>query len=433
MTKILIRAGRAPHDLFSGYDTLERNPIGNNNGNLLFSHAVHKLLSSDGVSVDAHGLSFNAKQAPVANEKYDAFVLPLANAFRPSFEGSLKALTYFIEKLKIPTIMLSGGAQSGPDGTFSNLLPMKDTVTRFCRAVLKTSSAITVRGEKTAEYIRSLGFNEVQAIGCPSMTLRGPNHRIERPTNVQSLAYNIESSKDICAAVVDDAEKHYQSVYYPQDIATLEMMLWGVNRYSVKRDARLPLRSSHDEFASMRAEYHIEPYAWMASVRRRDFSFGPRIHGNVIAINSGTPAVVLAHDSRTEELADYHGIPYFRPSELSELKSVDQVLERADYRKFNDGQAERVKKVINFLHENGLKTIYDADQSAALQSYEEAVADLEAVPPVTAIWADMSSDELWRLSKQRNDSLKLAKLESENRKLKAALKKVAATLVDVAK
>ena len=50
--------------------------------------------------------------------------------------------------------------------------------------------------------------------------------------------------------------------------------------------------------------------SWLEHLAGFDFSYGTRIHGNIAAILAGTPAYVLAHDSRTAELADFHAIPH---------------------------------------------------------------------------------------------------------------------------
>lgn len=424
MTRVLIRAGKSPFSPMSAYDTFDKNIIGNNNGNLLFSSAVHKLLAAKGVAVKAHGFRFSAAQAPRINEEYDHFVLPLANAFRPSFEAQLKQLTAFISKLTIPTVMLSGGAQSGPDGTFAHLKHMEGSVRDFCRAVLKTSSHITVRGERTAEYIRGLGFTEVLVIGCPSMTMNGSGHRVEALVDKEryNVAYNIESSKDLMGELVELVEAAHDATYFPQDMGTLEQMLWGVEKYKWTRDSRLPLRMSHRQFVENRAEYHLDPSTWIQRMRDFDLSFGPRIHGNVVPILAGTPSVVFAHDSRTQELAEYHEIPHFTPEEVHSVKSFDQIIERADFTKFNEGHAARFEVVRQFLSENGIATIYDEGQASALARYERELDSIIFPNPLKTEWGDMSAGERIRLRKQRAAEMELAALRAENAKLLTALR-----------
>lgn len=430
MTRILIRAGKTPFTPLSAYDTFDRNVIGNNNGNLLFSSAAHKLLAADGVTVKAHGFNFSAAQAPKVSDEFDKFVLPLANAFRVGFEPQLKNITSFINNLTIPTVMLSGGAQSGPDGTFDNLKPIESSVKAFCKAVLKTSSHITVRGEKTAEYVRGLGFKDVIVIGCPSMTMNGPGHRVEKLLSKDSyrIAYNIESSKDLMGSLVEHVEREHEATYFPQDIGTMEQMLWGTEKFKSSRDLRLPLRMSHDQFNTNRAEFHLDPYVWINRMRDFDISFGPRIHGNVIPILAGTPSVVFAHDSRTQELSEYHEVPHFTPEEVNQVESLDEVIERADFTKFNAGHAARFDKVRSFLNENGIDTIYDAGQEKARAKYETYIANIDFPEALGTEWAGMTSGEISRLRKQRANELTLSKLRTENASLKKVLARQAVAM-----
>ncbi|MGP5727246.1 polysaccharide pyruvyl transferase family protein [Arthrobacter rhombi] len=430
MSRILIRAGKSPFSPIEAYETFDRNLIGNNNGNLLFSSAAHKMLAADGVAVKAHGFNFSAAQAPKASSEFDHFVLPLANAFRVGFEPQLNRITQFIEKLTIPTVMLSGGAQSGPDGTFDNLKPIEGSVKAFCKAVLKTSSHITVRGEKTANYIRGLGFTDVMVIGCPSITMNGPGHTVESVRNLSrfNIAYNIESSKDLMGELVDEVEKRHDAIYFPQDMGSFEMMLWGSEQHKAGRDPRLPLRMDHDQFTTNKAEFHLDPYTWINRMRDFDLSFGPRIHGNVIPILAGIPSVVFAHDSRTKELSEYHEIPHFTPDEVNGVTSLSQVIERADFTKFNAGHTARFNKVTEFLNNNGIKTIYDAGQENARNKYEARLAGIKLPDPQKSEWAGMSPGELARLRKQRAVERSMAKLTTENAALKKVLKKQAVAL-----
>lgn len=431
MKRLLIRGGKTPFDAVDALDTFDRNTIGNNNGNLVFQAAAHKLLSTAGTTVDAHGYSFHPNHAAKVNSEYDGFVLPLANALRLSHEGHLRALTGFIKKLNIPFIMLSGGAQSGPDGSFEVLKPMESTIKAFFTAVLEKSSHITVRGNKTADYVRSLGFSDVLTIGCPSITMNGPGHHVVNPVakDRYRVAYNIETSKNIFGAVVQNIEDNHDATYFPQDMSTFEMMLWGTDRYPESRDPRLPMRSSHRQFTEQRAEFMLDASTWIRRMQDFDFSAGPRIHGNIAAILAGTPAVVFAHDSRTQELAEYHEIPHFRPDELEDVHSFEQVIERADFTAFNAGHTERFHRVADFLDKNGFHHIYEPGQEAARHAYEQRLRTTVFPSPQMTEWADASPVERKRLQRSREFELKTNKIVSNLRRELAETKNHVANLV----
>ena len=100
-------------------------------------------------------------------------MIPLANAFRPTFEPDLIRMTRLIARLRIPVVVLGVGAQATLDYDWTRLRPMERSVRAFVGAVLDHGPSIGVRGELTRDYLRSLGFRDVEVIGCPSMFLWG--------------------------------------------------------------------------------------------------------------------------------------------------------------------------------------------------------------------------------------------------------------------
>src|SRR5699024_554355 len=115
-TRYLMRLGKTPFDVVDPFLTLDRNLLGTNSGNLIYGAVAHKLFSTKDTEVDANYYRINAGMAAAVNDEYDGFILPLANAFRPEFEGQLLRTTQFLERLTIPFVMLSGGAQLPLDG-----------------------------------------------------------------------------------------------------------------------------------------------------------------------------------------------------------------------------------------------------------------------------------------------------------------------------
>jgi len=424
--EILIRAGKDPRVPIDAYETFRSNLIGNNNGNLMFATASHKLLSTDDQRVTAHGLSFHPNQAAGVNERYDHLVLPLANAFRKSFQPQLEKLTEFIEKLDIPVTMLSGGAQSGSDGTFANLKSIEGSVKRFCRAVLERSPQLSVRGQRTADYLGSLGIREVEVVGCPSLSMFGREHKVPDPdlTTLSKVAYNVETSKDVGGDLIEQAERNYDAFYFAQDMSTFELMLHGKDKLGVNRDERLPLRSSHRAFNEDRARFALDAWTWVHALEDYDFVFGPRIHGSVAAVLAKTPALLIAHDSRTAELAEVHAIPYLTPENLVGIDRVDELATHASFAKFNIRHPENFDRLISFVHRQGLKTIYDDDQTAARAQYEQRIDETAFPPLVDTAWSGGGEGLRARLAHARDVELELATLRSELRGLKSELRRV---------
>ena len=123
MKKILLRCGKDPFKIISPMETLQKNILGTNSGNLIYAHAMYKILDTNDSQITPI-YKHNKKQADMINDNYDFFVIPLANAFRKSFETQLNNLTELIKNLKIPVIIPGVGAQSNINYDFKSLKPL---------------------------------------------------------------------------------------------------------------------------------------------------------------------------------------------------------------------------------------------------------------------------------------------------------------------
>jgi Polysaccharide pyruvyl transferase len=180
MKPILLRAPKGPFEVVSAEETFERNLIGDNSGNLVFIEAAHKVLSTPGREIVPDRFRYAKRDAPRINERYESYVIPLANAFRPRFEANLGRMTDVIERLRIPVVVLGVGAQGTLAGDWTRLTGMEPTIRRFVAAVLDRSPSIGVRGAMTAEYLARLGFRDIDVIGCPSMFMWGGDLRVDK-------------------------------------------------------------------------------------------------------------------------------------------------------------------------------------------------------------------------------------------------------------
>ncbi len=147
MTRILIRGTKSPLDAVPAERVLDDNLIANNSGNLLFLETAFKVLSTRDAEVIPDRLVAHRLGADEINERFDVYVIPLANAFRASFEETLVRLTAVIEKLTIPVVVLGVGVQTAKSHAPGAIRPFDDSVKAFVRAVLDRSPSIGVRGE----------------------------------------------------------------------------------------------------------------------------------------------------------------------------------------------------------------------------------------------------------------------------------------------
>jgi hypothetical protein len=387
--RILLRSPKDPFEVVSPSSVLERNLVGGNAGNLVFLQATWKILGVPGVTIAPDRLETNPRAAGEINERYDAYVIPLANAFRPSFESTLIQMTELIKRLRIPVIILGVGAQASVGYELGRLKPIEPAVRAFVSAVLDRGPSIGVRGELTHSYLRSLGFRDVEVIGCPSMFLHGEDLRVEKrlPRLERDARVSLNVSpyvKAMGSIVTSHVERYPNLTYVAQDLDTLCLLLWGESPSAAAETNPIPIHLSHPLFRENRVRFYVEPWPWIADLRGCDFAFGTRIHGNITALLAGTPAYVFAHDSRTLELVRYFGIPHRAMSQVPPDVTASDLYDEADYGELNRGHAARFATFRAYLERHGLGDVFT--EGDAGRSFDERIART-AFPPGVGVSA----------------------------------------------
>jgi hypothetical protein len=394
MTRLLIRSGKDPFTPVVAESTLTQDVFNSNSGNYLFQHSIWKALAVEGTELVSNGtlserVGPEKGDAKRINKEFDHFVIPLANAFRPDFAPRLDRLSELLEGVKIPVTVTGIGAQAAVGQGIESLEPIRNTVKRFVGLVLDRSASIGVRGEFTKSYLVGLGFPEssIDIIGCPSVYLYGRDFTVDKKVaaiDVDSpLALNLTPEvHGIGAFATAQAERHPNLTYIGQDAHDLRLLLWGVSFPHV-HDPLVPVHMQHPIYQSDRMRLFLDTWPWYDFCATQDFANGTRLHGNVAALLGGTPAHLLAHDSRTLELADYHQMPYTVMPEITADLKAEELYDATDMSAFNAALPDGFDRYTAFLERNGLDHIWknpagDFDQRLAAAKFPPAVRPLIA-------------------------------------------------------
>ncbi|WP_313408387.1 polysaccharide pyruvyl transferase family protein [Aeromicrobium sp.] len=366
MARILIRAGKDPFTAVAPETTLTQDVFNSNSGNYLFQHSVwkaldvapHELIANSTLSERRAAGSQDARRI---SDEFDHFVIPMANSFRADFADKLENLTTLIEQLTIPATVIGIGAQAPADRSFGPLADVEDATRRFVAAVLDRSASIGVRGEFTRDFLVHLGFpaDSIDVIGCPSLFLQGPDlqvhKRLDSITADAALALNLTPEvPGIGTFATDQAARHPNLTYIGQDAHDLRLLLWGTAHPHVD-DPLVPTHLRHRLYQENRMRLFVDTWTWYDFLARQDFAYGTRFHGNVAALLAGTPAMMLAHDSRTLELAEYHQMPHRVQPRFDEPVSVEELYAATDPTAFNEALPDRFGRYTAFLERNGLE------------------------------------------------------------------------------
>jgi hypothetical protein len=395
MTRLLIRCGKLPYQRIEPYTTLRRNTTGTNVGNMLFQHSVVKALSLPDNELASNGFGLKVEDADRINDSCDVLVLPLANQFRPDFGHRLAMMAQTIRRLKVPVVVVGVGCQTDLDYDFTRLRSIDEQVKSFVASVLDHSSSIGVRGVCTAAYLKSLGFDAVDIIGCPSMFIDGQD--LKRPREIETFDRSTRLSVNISAAgeqakfstgldkmgqVIARTVRHYDDVeYVSQQRDSLFALLLGSTRQT--HESRGIPKDTYRLLHSLgRVTAFVDPRTWLDHLAGRDFVFGTRLHGGIAALLAGTKAHLIAHDSRTLELAQYHEIPHVNIRGLSLEQDPRDLYENSDYSRMVSGHGERFATYAHFLEKNGLRNVFtDGDGGAA---FEARMATADLPPPIVS-------------------------------------------------
>ena len=384
--RILLRAPKDTFDARPPREVLQRNLILGNTGNLLFLGAAQKLLSAPGVAIEPDRARVGVRDAGMINERFDHYVMPLANAFRPFYESSLLQHAALLSRLRIPVTVLGVAAQGSVAGDFARLRPMERAVRAFLRAVLDRGPSIGVRGELTADYVRGLGFRDVEVIGCPSMFAGGPALPAPRVVDLTAearVAITISPYTRAMAPIVRVNLARYPKLeYIAQDLESVELLLWGVPWKGGRPDDPLPVHPRHPLIEGGRMRLFLDPWPWVDYLRGLSAVFGSRIHGSIAAVLAGTPVVVLPHDSRPLELARYFEIPHRPVREVPPDIDPAALVQEADFGPLVAGHPARWGRFADYLASHRLEHVFAHPGAAA--AFDAKVANTPYPEPLTS-------------------------------------------------
>ncbi|WAC61624.1 polysaccharide pyruvyl transferase family protein [Pseudoxanthomonas sp. SL93] len=348
-------------DASSLYDS-----TGQNTGNLAFHYAIARQLGLN------KSVSWNC-----SNQEIEAAgrlaVMPCANQVGEHLDmgGSAQKLS----ALNVSIVAIGLGVQSGVDFSIPNV---PQGTRAWLKEIGKRSPSsgqpnIAVRGEFSKKVIDGLdiGVNCV-ALGCPTLFI-SPDTRLG-----QTLSAAFQTPSRVCVvaghyrwrhlARLEASLAHIATVtgggYVMQSPKEMVQLARG-ELHEMQPEAIQQCRDfvcphlSEEEFrkwSHRHSEVFFDTASWMSYYRKFDFVIGARIHGVMLALQAGVPAVCIAHDSRTRELCETMKVPHVLASQVSGGVSRSQLAElwRLDADEFDENRIKLAARYREFLSGNGL-------------------------------------------------------------------------------
>ena len=228
--------------------------------------------------------------------------------------------------------------------------------------VLDHSALIGLRGQLTGDYLKNLGFvpeKDFTVIGCPSMYM---NEEIKisdkTPTPDADIAFNLspEASADYISFVKENACRFKSAVYIPQNLDDLKIMYAGAARG--KRAEGFPVNIKDPVFTDDLARFPDSFSSWNKLLRQKDFSFGTRLHGNIMAVLAGIPSMHIPSDIRTLEVVEYHSLTHAGIEDIKKSGDIFELIAKVDFHSPERAQKRNFDHYLDFLNANGIRHIY---------------------------------------------------------------------------
>jgi hypothetical protein len=342
------------------------NKVGQNTGNLAFHMAIKQQL---GGGLPSASWSDDIDKI---NSTGTLGVIPCANQLGPHL--NLFNLAEKFRQVLHPLVAIGLGAQAGvrksipeiPKGTQNWLKAISE------RAISNNPN-IGLRGPFTLEVLEHLNLaSSATVIGCPSLFIN-PAKNLG-----QIIAKNLCEPKII--AVVSGHQKWTHLAKLEASLTNLVTITGGsyigqsplemvkLTRGESQKMTDEELNSCRDfccpqmdldEFRSWSRSHgnvFFDAHAWMEFYKKYDFVIGARIHGVMLALQAGVPALCIAHDSRTLELCETMKIPHIEASEVYGGIARKEILKKFkfDPDEFDSNRTNLARNYSSFLKANEL-------------------------------------------------------------------------------
>ena len=253
-----------------------------------------------------------------------------------------KKIIDFISRTNKPIIIAGLGANSfnGFDHEFYKKLD--PNLIYFLKFLSDRCVEIGIRGFYTQEILHKLGIDNTRVIGCPSFFEAGKNRHI-----VKQELYDLNSVLITQRKFPFMSENHKIMQDY-QEESIIKPIAFDTIDNTFFLEKLSPF---------INKTYHIfsDIHSWKTFIKNYKFAIGGRLHGSILAINAGIPALCLSNDSRATEMCEFLKIPHMPDLEITSKNDIFKIYDKLNIMELNKNYPKLYDNFIDFLHTNNLK------------------------------------------------------------------------------
>ena len=342
---------------------------GLNSGNLVYAHAISSHMVGEPQVIDIGASPQHMNRAGRIG------VIQGANQLGAHFAADEWSDRF--EDLTVKLVIIGLGAQSDIAGTTPHVPESAlSWVRRIVERAPGTGPNLGVRGQFTIEVLNRHGLGEyAEVIGCPSLFIN------PAPGLGRAIASNLQEPRRI-AVVAGHQEWH--------DLARIEASLGrlvsqtggsyigqhGLKMMKLTRGEAGDLAEKDLEalgnyvcpdmnlgefirWSRIHGKIFFDVSDWMDYYEGFDFVIGTRIHGTMLALQAGIPALCIAHDSRTLELCETMKMPHVTADSVRDGVTRDELISLFNFDPdvFDENRRTLCKNYVAFLKRNELRPV----------------------------------------------------------------------------
>lgn len=328
-----------------------------NTGNLVWHECCKKEIAYDS-EVDLCNLPKDMKDSVLVVAS-DNCLSPYESIFSKRLRNLLRT------KAQIVVIGLGSQADKRLNTPRKLMREMPKSKIRLFAEIADKSVSIGVRGEFTAECLECMGIHNYRVIGCPSFYSGAlSNNKTISSPKLRKTAINITGGRKndhkilelvlkygIDSRLIMQGKWDMSEVSYEGKEMSSVMIKRGLPGISVQNNLL-------ESYWKNNAKIFFDLIEWKKYIEEEkfSFSFGTRLHGNMLQFLMGVPALWITHDNRTQEIVDILRLPHISDKELVKIKYLEELVEKCIYDKaFYKNFYKMRKRYIDFLNENGVK------------------------------------------------------------------------------
>ena len=261
-----------------------------------------------------------------------------------------------LNTIRVPVIPLGVGTtrHSDDDNDFE-----PETLAQI-RRIHESCAVGSARDWRTAEVLNAAGVKNVAMTGCPTLFRSlAPEWRLRRKPGAKKVVVTVRkgAAKNVRKLLTELTSRGLEPVIAAQQDPDNFL-------------ARQPIPFIRKSWPTL-YRYDMKPY--MDLVDEALGAVGWRLHGNMIHLAHGNPAILFSNCSRGESFCATFGLPRVPSPDHVELpdgtirEMVDRLLDPATFADLPARYAEHRRNMARFLEANGLRHNLGNPEPAALR------------------------------------------------------------------